>query len=164
MRYTLIVFFISINFPGIAQDSLNSKQFNISAGYDQHQAYSIGLKYQRSQFQFALTYGTTRRHDQYDEMKLYSISVYKHLFGKSKWSYRKPWFVRTGASFRDEVYYQDLFANLYFGRDINFSRYVGLAISCGPAFQVWLRRKQWSVVPQSFIQPRLEFAIFYRII
>jgi hypothetical protein len=160
--YIVLVFFISIHLTGQAQDTLRSNQVNLSVGLN-IDVFNTALKYQHRQMQFGVSYGTRLYPGRFERATVWSIFANKHLFGQSKLSERKPWFVRSGLSWRKDYAYQHLFTSVYFGRDINLHRRVGIAISCGPDIRTWFRDEKGYPRP-NFLQPGIDLNLFYRII
>jgi hypothetical protein len=114
------------------------EKWNITAGAGFPEFLNIGAGYQFNQSQAALS-GILIP---FAEGLIFSVSTdyYRHFGGSSKFSERKPWYLRSNLNFTSSGDKQDyqrlLYLNFRVGRDINFSPKLGLAIDIGPGFRL----------------------------
>jgi hypothetical protein len=67
------------------------------------------------------------------------VTYYRHLFGHSRYTHQRPWFVKTAVSYHYQRYKyfepptQDgvVMGRLHVGCELNFSRRCGLSVSSG---------------------------------
>jgi hypothetical protein len=180
MRYLIILAAIFFTILPIFQCRCQEK-INVSLGVGMTEWGNIGLRYQMKQTQLVLNYGTNFIFKDQDgnpsNLMVISGSVYKHLFGESKFSTRMPWFLKAGVSYARKTNNHLLrsregFVNLIFGRDINFSKRLGSDIGVGVFTRVYQYRidaidsnGQPFIVGENDvfqIYPALDINLFYR--
>jgi hypothetical protein len=114
------------------------ERINLSAGVGFTESLNIGVRYQIKQSQVGLLVGSLFENlfDKSNTRRIYISGTFQqHLFGLSKYSERKPWFLKLGTTyeraFSDVVVENMGYWNLAFGRDMNLSNRLGFAVSAG---------------------------------
>jgi len=147
------------------------EKVNVTAGIGCPELLNFGVRYQLSQAQIGVSYGSV---PSTGAEGLFSISsdVYYHFGGMTKLSERRPWYARAGLNYvRSEsaaLIEKDLFLDFRIGRDLNISKKVGVEIDAGPLF--WLLKKETRKEPPGWLDfdiyipllPSIGIAVFYR--
>lgn len=146
------------------------EKVNLSAGFGLPELLNLGVKYQLEQTQLGLSVGSFPAED-----KLFCISgaVYYHFAGTSELTSRRLWYGRFGLTYlydeTDALIDKYLYLDLRAGRDINFSKTVGMEIELGIVFQLSkdeTRKKTsgWFDLDLDFLLlPAFGVSVFYRI-
>lgn len=136
--FTLTLAVLALTYTLTAQE-----KWNITAGAGFPEFLNIGASYQFNQAQAGLS-GILIP---FAEGIIFSVSAdyYRHFGGKSKFSMRKPWYLRPNLNFTSSGDKQDyqrlLYLSFRVGRDINFSPKLGMAIDIGPGFRLMKQPK-----------------------
>ena len=138
-RRTLLIYLISTIIVSLCScnHSFGQEQekLNIKAGFGIPELFNAGIRYQLNQFQFGIYLGGYPIND---NQFTTSGDVSFHFAGQSKFTERKPWYLRSGLSLvrdhNDSYNFKDLYYNFRIGRDINLSKKFGLEIDFETAF------------------------------
>jgi hypothetical protein len=110
------------------------EKFNFSSGFGITELLHAGVRYQTGQSEIGLSVGSIPAGSG-EQIITLSGDFYYHFSGASKFSERKPLYIKIGLnSIRDETdYVLDKYTNLNtrFGRDFNISRKFGAWIELG---------------------------------
>jgi len=162
-RRLLFIYVLSII---ILQSSINQlfgqEKVNITAGAGFLEALNLGVRFQHKQTQFGFSLGTFPIEDE----SFFSVSsdFFYHFGGLSDLSERRPWYSRAGLNYsRDEKSaFVDklLYLNLRFGRDLNISRRIGIAIDAGIGIRILSDIESGWDFP---VMPNFGLVLFYRL-
>jgi hypothetical protein len=169
--YLFLFIVISFNY---GNEVFGQEKVNLSIGVGSPELYNIGVRYQLEQAQIGISYGIIPG---YYNGRVFSISgdLYIHFGGNSKFSERHPWYFRIGISYlRDETSYtihKYTYLPIRVGRDINFSKKIGMAIDLGVVIELNDKEIQkqptssfWSFLENdTSILPGLGITLFYRL-
>jgi hypothetical protein len=148
-----------------------------------HAFYLFGIQYQLKQTQIGLGYSPTySKHRVVGPFKshIFSVSGQYHFLGHSRFSARKPWFVKSSFIYfiekqaeppfsSDDIVYKMGMVTLGVGRDFNFSKRMGLTVVGGIAHylfdihQTASRRQDYSELYAN-AQYNFELIFFYRLL
>ena len=110
------------------------ERLNLKAGFGIPELFNAGIRYQLKQFQFGIYLGGYPIND--NQLTI-SGDISFHFAGQSKFTERRPWYLRSGLILvrdHNETYiYKDLYLSVGIGRDINLSKKFGLEIDIEPA-------------------------------
>ena len=144
-----ILLIIAFSFS-LDNQALGQEKVNITAGLGFPEMFNLGVRYQLEQVQIGISAGYIPG---WVPISV-ATSLHYHFGGVSRLSNRRPWFVRMGLGYHD-----DLYLNYRIGRDFNISRKIGFEIGLGVS---------WDLPRTSYLIPTELFhstgvAIFYRI-
>jgi hypothetical protein len=169
LLYILLLFSIFLFYGG--NQLLGQEKLNISIGMGLPELLNVGVRYQLEQAQIGISFGSMPVKDE----SLISVSgdVYYHFGGLSELSNRRPWYGRIGLNyFREETKTfvdKNIYLNLRIGRDINFSKKIGIDIDAGAFFQLFHDRinkepsSGWNFDLEIPVLPSLGIGLFYRL-
>lgn len=152
---------------GYINHSSGQEKINISTGIGIPELLNIGVRYQFKQVQAGICIGTMPVKDE----KLISIcgDLFFHFGEVPNLSARRAWYARIGLNYlRDEtntIEDRYTYFNIRFGRDLNISKKVGIAIDLGTLIQLSYKR----IGPPSFfdfnfpIIPSIGVNMFFRL-
>jgi hypothetical protein len=142
----LLFFCVSLNMA-CAQDLTFKQRTQITAGLTTTDAPNLGVRYRIGQTLLWCNVGIgTLGRGRY--FLTVGPSVTRHLWGTSKKTDLKPWYVKlglTGVTYalpltpRDTESARLIYAKVQLGRDFNFTRRVGTTFSIGPSARVYLK-------------------------
>ncbi|MBO0329823.1 hypothetical protein [[Muricauda] lutisoli] len=157
------------------------EKVNLAATIGVPDLISIGARFQMKQSQLGLSYGFGTINDSYNTTYVISLDYFNHFSGQSKYTDRRPWYLRGGlnylvdetSSFKDTY----LYTNLRMGRDFNLSKRFGITLDLGLLLELSYNRteKEPVVLPYWFnfdwgsstadskVLPALSFGLFYRL-
>ena len=174
-RRTLLIYLISTFFVSLCSLNHSSGQqqerLNLKAGFGIPELINAGIRYQLNQFQFGVYIGGYPIND--NQLTITGDISY-HFAGQSKFTERRPWYLRSGLSLvrnhNDTYIYKDLYLSFKIGRDINLSRKFGLEIDFDTAFLIMDKKakkepeKEWNDYDNdSGAGYLLGIGIFYRL-
>jgi hypothetical protein len=159
-------------FFSFGNHSFGQEKINIKAGISVPEILHAGIRYQFNQFQSGIYVGGDPIFD--NHILTISGDISYHFGGHSKFTERKPWYLRTGLTqFRSEnetYIFKDLYLNFRIGRDINLSKKIGLEIDFGTTFLLLDRKsrkepnKDWyDYDNDTFMGYTMSLGIFYRL-
>ncbi len=153
-----------------ANNLFGQKKVDISAGIGVPEFINICARYQISQTQIGFGIGYFPDKDN----SIFSLSgdLFFHFGGVSELSNRHPWHIRSGISFlkieSETVYDNFWLLNLRIGREINFSKKIGVGIDAGPGILLFHKHEQkqpdsgtWDMAPP--VWPSAGISVFYHI-
>ena len=163
---SIILCFFCFGHQSYGQDKIN-----IKAGFGIPELINAGIRYQLNQFQFGAYLGGYPIND---NQLTASGDISYHFAGHSKFTERRPWYLRSGLTLvqdKNETYiYKDLYLNLRIGRDINLSKKIGLEIDFGTVFLLLHKKSRkepasdWNNYENDTnIRYAIGFGIYYRI-
>ncbi|MFC2090837.1 hypothetical protein ACFLT1_08675 [Bacteroidota bacterium] len=177
MKYILkpgFVFFLTVLLlcgnlkPLSGQDKLT-----ISGGFGIPEYYNLGATYTLNHSQIGMGIGYLPYNG---ILMTASGDYYYHVGGVFEQSGKRPWFGRIGFVYNyEENYYNiwhDVFLNARIGREINFSRKLGVSLDAGVAVNVFHKRIKkieptwmWLNLDVHYtVLPGVGLRLFYRII
>ncbi len=157
------------------------EKVNLAATIGVPDLISIGARYQMKQSQLGLNYGFGTINDSYNKTYVISVDYFNHFSGESKYTDRRPWYLRGGfnylvdetSSFKDTY----LYTNLRMGRDFNLSKRFGFTIDLGllvelsynrtekepMALPYWFSFDWGTSTAESKVLPAISLGMFYRL-
>jgi len=149
-------------YQAIGQDKIN-----ISAGFGMMEMINLGIQFPGKENQLGFSFGYFP--DKNGSVITISGDLFFHIAGSSELSNRRPWFIKTGIMyFRTESNkYIDKYVllNLRIGREMNFSKKVGIAVDGGPMIKLFNIKSEKK--PESGwnwpVYPGLGMRLFYKI-
>ncbi|WP_339876042.1 hypothetical protein [uncultured Algoriphagus sp.] len=143
--FLILLLLLVISVVGYSQER-EKVNMSIATGYNE--GINLGLRYQLSQMQVGLAFGTDFRYKkEINKPEIYTTEFFYHFAGSAELSARKPWYLRNGIILRKEDYnYTDLrtfiwYYNLRMGREFNISRTVGMSVDGGIFYRMKTKHK-----------------------
>lgn len=148
------------------------EKVNLTIGIGIPELLNFGVHYQLNQVQIGLSVGGLWPIVPFKKKITISGDVHYHFGGYSKFSDRRPWYVRIGLNFmreNDEYRMADniLYLKTRIGRGIYISNKIGITIDIGAILKIFdeIERKSDIFTGQAYpvVFPSLGIGLFYRI-
>jgi hypothetical protein len=144
MKPVVVLVFLFIFLNEMHAQELNfAQRTRLAVGASFTEAYYLGVQYRIKQSELALNAGSYLDFDR-TTSRNYFVSVsptfYQHLWGKSKKTDLKPWYLKVAATGTSYSYHPTttsnqrgkvLYTKLHLGRDFNITKRLGFTISAG---------------------------------
>lgn len=145
---------------------------DVNGGLSTTDHINIGIRYRFNQNNIGVNVGTVlpERHIGFGLVAV-SVTYYRHLWGHSKYTHQRPWYLKTGVHYeyarsqltpREISDTRQIAARLYLGRDFNFSRQFGLTFSQGPRLMLFNEFYDGTHT-SPYIDWGFDFLLFYRL-
>jgi hypothetical protein len=158
MLFCLLLFFC-------CNKTFGQEKVNISAGIGTSEAFFLGLRFQLQQSQLGFSIGGGI----ITPIRGFSVTgdYYYHFGGSSDLSARRPWYCKSSLSYSKVVATLNtaswLFLDIRIGRDINFSKNLGMAIDVGPSITLLYKTSGIAGGIDYPVYPSMSLSFFYRL-
>ncbi|MBC8321006.1 MAG: hypothetical protein H8E34_09810 [Bacteroidetes bacterium] len=144
-------------------------KINIAAGFGFPEFLNIGVRYQFSQNQLGVCFGTLP--GQHTNFAI-SGEYFYHFGGLSNLSTQRPWYAKLGFTYyreeSEKFTLTDDYLSLRVGRVFNISKKLGIMVDAGAFFTVYSKKikkdpnaSDWNL--ESPVWPSFGMGLFYRI-
>jgi hypothetical protein len=119
--------------------STQTKAQTISAGFGIMEFINLGIRFDTNRTGYEIYVGSI--FDGGGGNFIVGGNFYYHFAGESKFSHRKPWYLKSGIQYAKykTVSYTDKYMNLIIrvGREFSFTERIGYFLDAGPLFIIW---------------------------
>ena len=167
-----IFMLISLLLLVILRSSYSQNGVSLSTGFGFSELLNIGIRGEIKQIEAGLSIGTIPGLKGGDE-KIFSLcgDLYYHFGQVPELSDRSVWYLRTGLNYLSDIYNDDIdkfvYLNLRFGRDLNFSKKIGIQIDAGVNIELYRKSIPATIIKDIIFSipfmPSIGLNFFYKI-